>query len=162
MAKKSIRKKSSKKTAGTKRSASKRNASGPVLLSGGNPQIPKGEGDAPGQAYIRAMPGWKHKAGKRLDQLIEQTVPGVRKAVKWNSPFYGDPDQPGTWFLAYHCFTKYIKVTFFRGTSMIPVPPEQSKTEGTRYLHIHEDEEFDEDQFVDWVKQASDLPGEKL
>lgn len=135
---------------------------GPVLLSGGNPQIPKGEGDAPVQAYIKAMPGWKHDMGKRIDSLIEQTVPGVRKAVKWNTPFYGDPDQPGTWFLAYHCFTNYIKVTFFRGTSLSPVPPEKSKTEGTRYLHIREDEDFDEDQFVGWLKQASVLPGEKL
>lgn len=135
---------------------------GPVLLSGGNPQIPKGEGDAPVQAYIEAMPGWKHDMGKRIDSLIEQTVPGVRKAVKWNTPFYGDPDQPGTWFLAYHCFAKYIKVTFFRGTSLSPVPPEKSKTEGTRYLHIREDEDFDEDQFVGWLKQASVLPGEKL
>lgn len=132
----------------------------PVLLSGGNPQIPKGEGDAPVQAYIAAMPGWKHELGRRLDTIITRTVPGVRKAVKWNSPFYGASDDQG-WFLSYHCFTKYLKVTFFRGTSLQPVPAGKSKHPEVRYLDIHEDQ-FDEAQFTDWVSQASALPGERL
>lgn len=130
------------------------------LLSGGNPQISKGDGDAPVQAYIRAMPGWKHEAGKQLDALIERAVPGVRKAVKWNSPFYGIEGEG--WFLSYHCFARYIKITFFRGSDMKPVPPETSKVKGVRYFHIHEGEALDEADFVDWVKQASKLPGEKL
>ena len=132
----------------------------PVLLSGGNPQIAKGYGDAPVQAYIAAMPGWKRDVGRRLDTLIDRAVPGVQKAVKWNSPFYGIADQG--WFLSYHCFTKYVKVTFFRGRSLHPVPPGESKHEDVRYLNIREDDQFDEAQFVDWVKQASKLPGEKL
>lgn len=131
----------------------------PKLLSGGNPQIPKGYGDAPVQAYIAAMPGWKHETGKRLDALIEKTVPCVSKAVKWNSPFYGKEE--GSWFLSFHCFTKYIKVTFFRGTSLDPVPPGKSKHPEVRYLDIYEGK-LDETQFADWVKQASRLPGEKL
>ncbi|MCX2723606.1 DUF1801 domain-containing protein [Roseibium salinum] len=133
---------------------------GPVLLSGGNPQIPKGYGDAPVQAYIEAMPGWKHDVGRRLDTLIDETVPAVKKAVKWNSPFYGIDDQG--WFLSYHCFTKYVKVTFFRGRSLQPMPLGESRHQDVRYLDIREDEPFDEAQFVDWVKQASRLPGEKL
>lgn len=132
----------------------------PALLSGGNPQIPKGEGDAPVQAYIAAMPGWKRDIGQRLDALIVRTVPGVHKAVKWNSPFYGVEDQG--WFLSVHCFTKYVKVAFFRGTSLRPVPPGESKSQDTRYLDIHEDDPFDEAQLTDWVKQASQLPGEKM
>jgi len=132
----------------------------PVLLSGGNPQIAKGEGDAPVQAYIAAMPGWKSDVGRRIDALITQTVPGVRKAVKWNSPFYGVEEQ--LWFLNFHCFTKYIKVAFFRGTSLRPVPPGTSKHKEVRYLDIYEDEAFDEARFVAWVKQASKLPGEKM
>lgn len=131
----------------------------PTLLSGGNPQIPKGFGSEPVQAYIAAMPGWKRAVGTRLDALIETSVPGVQKAVKWNSPFYGVEE--GSWFLSYHCFTKYIKVTFFRGTSLTPIPKGKSKHPGVRYLDIHEGE-LDEDQFTDWVKQASQLPGEKL
>jgi len=131
----------------------------PKLLSGGNPQIPKGYGDEPVQAYIAAMPEWKHDVGRRLDDLIVRTVPDVRKAVKWNSPFYGADDDG--WFLSFHVFTKYVKVTFFRGTSLTPVPPGASKTPETRYLDIHEDD-FDEAQFVEWVAQASVLPGEKL
>ena len=111
------------------------------------------------QAYIAAMPGWKRDAGRRLDSLIERTVPGVHKAVKWNSPFYGI--QGDGWFLSYHCFTNYIKVTFFRGTSLRPLPPVESKHEGTRYVHIHEGE-FDEAQLAAWIKQASQLPGERL
>jgi hypothetical protein len=131
----------------------------PVLLSGGNPQIAKGEGDAPVQAYIAAMPGWKRDVGRRLDELVVRTVPGVSKAVKWNSPFYGADDQG--WFLSLHCFTKYIKVAFFRGTSLRPVPPGRSKHKDVRYLDIHEDD-FDEAQFVEWVEQASQLPGERM
>jgi hypothetical protein len=132
----------------------------PVLLSGGNPQIPKGEGDAPVQAYISAMPGWKRAIGERVDALVERVVPGVRKAVKWNSPFYGAPDQEG-WFLSYHCFDKYIKVTFFRGGSLEPAPPVTSKYPDVRYVHISE-VGFDEAQFAGWIEQASRLPGEKM
>lgn len=130
-----------------------------ALLSGGNPQVAKGTGDAPVQAFIAAMPGWKGGVGRRLDALIVRTVPGVHKAVKWNSPFYGIEDQG--WFVAFHCFTKYIKVTFFRGTSLRPVPPGASKHPEVRYLDIHEDE-LDEAQFAAWVKQASRLPGERM
>jgi hypothetical protein len=136
-----------------------------VLLSGGNPQIAKGYGDAPVQAYIAAMPGWKRGVGRRLDEIITRAVPGVRKAVKWNSPFYGAGDEgPGEkngWFLSFHCFTKYVKVSFFRGTSLRPVPPGASKHKDVRYLDIHEGE-LDEALFADWVKQASRLPGERL
>jgi hypothetical protein len=131
----------------------------PALLSGGNPQIAKGYGDAPVQAYIAAMPGWKSDLGRRLDALIVRTVPGVYKAIKWNSPFYGIEGEG--WFLSLHCFTKYVKVTFFRGTSLRPVPPGESKHKEVRYLDIHEGE-LDEAQFTAWVKQASQLPGERL
>jgi hypothetical protein len=130
-----------------------------VLLSGGNPQIAKGHGDAPVQAYIAAMPGWKRDLGRRLDALIARTVPGVRKAVKWNTPFYGVEDH--VWFVSFHCFTKYIKVTWFRGTSLRPIPSGESKHKEVRYLDIYEGQ-FDEAQFVAWVKQASQLPGERL
>lgn len=136
-------------------------AAKPVLLAGGNPQIAKGEGDAPVQAYIAAMPGWKREVGRRLDALVERAVPGARKAVKWNSPFYGAPDQQG-WFLSYHCFAKYVKLTFFRGAALEPAPPETSKYPDLRYFHIHEGEALDEAQLADWVKQASRLPGEKM
>ncbi|MEX0955617.1 MAG: DUF1801 domain-containing protein [Rhizobiaceae bacterium] len=129
----------------------------PVLLAGGNPKIAKADGDAPVKAYIAAMPGWKREVGRRLDALIAEAVPEVRKAVKWNSPFYGIEGQG--WFLSYHCFTRYVKVTFFKGTSLTPVPPEESKDKNVRYLHIHEDGAFDEAQFIDWVKQAAALPG---
>jgi len=132
----------------------------PVLLSGGNPQIAKGEGDAPVQAYIAAMPGWKSDVGRRLDALIEQTVPGVRKAVKWNSPFYGVEGQG--WFLSHHTFKNYVKVAFFRGGSLRPIPPGASKSQDTRYLDIRENEPLDEAQFADWVRQASQLPGERM
>jgi hypothetical protein len=128
----------------------------PALLAGGNPQIAKAEGDAPVQAYIAAMPGWKRDIGRRLDALIVRTVPNVRKAVKWNSPFYGVAGQG--WFLSYHCFDKYVKVTFFRGTSLSPVPPGESKQKEVRYLDVHEDD-IDEAQFVAWVQQASRLRG---
>ncbi|GIL01045.1 MAG: histidine kinase [Alphaproteobacteria bacterium] len=131
----------------------------PVLLSGGNPQIAKGHGEAPVQAYIAAMPGWKREVGRRLDALIGQTVPGVKKAVKWNSPFYGVEE--GAWFLSFHCFTNYVKVTFFRGTSLDPVPPGKSKHREVRYLDIHEGE-LDEARFTDWARQASRLPGERM
>ena len=127
------------------------------LLSGGNPQIAKADGDAPVQAYIAAMPGWKRDVGRRLDALIVQTVPNVRKAVKWNSPFYGVEGQG--WFLKFHCFTKYVKVAFFRGTSLRPVPPGESKHKEVRYLDIHEDDQLDEAQMATWVKQAAALPG---
>ena len=132
----------------------------PVLLAGGNPQIPKGYGDAPVQAYIAAMPGWKRDVGRRLDELIVRTVPDVRKAVKWNSPFYGIEGHG--WFLNIHCFTKYVKVAFFRGTSLRPVPPGESKHKEVRYLDIREDDELDEAQLAEWVKQASRLPGEVM
>jgi hypothetical protein len=140
--------------------AEKKSPTKPVLLSGGNPQIAKGDGDAPVQAYIAAMPGWKHDVGRRLDTLIVKTVPKVCKAVKWNSPFYGV--EQGSWFLSFHCFDKYVKVTFFRGTSLQPVPPGTSKTPETRYLDIREDELLDEAQLTSWVQQASQLPGERL
>lgn len=132
----------------------------PALLSGGNPQIPKGEGDAPVQAYIKAIPDrWKQDIARRIDAIVERAVPDVQKAVKWNSPFYGLDGK--TWFLSLHCFTRYVKVTFFRGTSLRPVPPGESKTKETRYLDVPE-EGFDEKQFADWVEQASRLPGEKM
>lgn len=137
--------------------AGKKTATKPALLAGGNPQIAKADGDAPVQAYIAAMPGWKRDVGRRLDALIARTVPEVRKAVRWNSPFYGVEGQG--WFLSFHCFTHYIKVTFFRGTSLRPLPPGESKQEDVRYLDIREDEPLDEEQFTAWVKQASRLPG---
>ena len=139
---------------------SKDGTAGPPLLSGGNPQIAKAFGDAPVQAYIAAMPGWKRELGRRLDTLIERAVPGVSKAVKWNSPFYGV--ESGIWFLSFHVFAKYIKVAFFRGAGLEPVPPVASKQKDVRYLHIHEVDDLDEDQFSSWVKQASKLPGEKM
>ena len=132
----------------------------PKLLSGGNPQIPKGYGDAPVQAYIAAMPGWKGEVGARLDTLIAKTVPDVVKAVKWNSPFYGV--EKDSWFLSFHVFNRYIKVAFLRGAELDPPPPVESKHQHVRYLHIHEDEPIDEKQFTDWVKQAARLPGEKM
>ena len=144
------------KTPATRRATAKK----PVLLSGGNPQIAKADGDAPVQAYIAAMPGWKSDVGRRLDALIVRTVPGVHKAVKWNSPFYGVEE--GVWFLSYHCFAKYVKVAFFRGASLRPVPPGASKQKDVRYLDIHEDDRLDEAQLAAWVKQASQLPGEKM
>jgi hypothetical protein len=132
----------------------------PVLLSGGNPQIDKGDGDAPVQAYITAMPGWKHDVGKKLDAIVTRVVPDVAKKVRWNSPFYGVGD--GTSFLSFHCMTKYIKVAFFKGTELEPMPKHTSKQASVRYLHIDEPGDFDEAQFEDWVKQASVLPGEKI
>lgn len=131
----------------------------PVLLSGGNPQIAKGDGDAPVQAYIAAMPGWKREVGRRLDEWIVRTVPHVRKAVRWNTPFYGVAGQG--WFLAFHCLTKYVKVAFLRGDSLTPVPPVASKNEGTRYFHIHETDRLDQELVTNWVRQASERAGEE-
>ena len=130
----------------------------PRLLSGGNPQIPKGDGDAPVRAYIAAMPEWKHDVGRQLDALIVRTVPGVRKAVKWNSPFYGVAGGEG-WFLSFHVFTRYVKVTFFDGAQLKPLPPGESKHPGVRYFDIHEDAPLDEAQMVKWIQQAAALPG---
>jgi hypothetical protein len=137
--------------------AAEKAGAAPVLLAGGNPQIPKGDGDAPVQAYIAAMPGWKSAVGRRLDELISRTVPGVRKAVKWNSPFYGVEDQG--WFLSFHCYTRYVKLAFFRGAALHPLPPVESKDANTRYVHIHEGDPIDEAQLAGWIKQASELPG---
>lgn len=129
----------------------------PKLLSGGNPQIPKGDGDEPVQAYIAAMPEWKQDVGRRLDELVTSTVPDVRKGVRWNSPFYGSVD--GGWFLSFHVFTKYVKVTFFDGAALDPLPPETSKDENVRYAHIHEDDGIDDQQWTRWIEQAAALPG---
>jgi hypothetical protein len=153
-------KRSKKSVKVAKKSAARRVSAKPKLISGGNPQIAKADGDAPVQAYIAAMPGWKSDVGRRLDALIERAVPGVCKAVKWNSPFYGVEGKG--WFLGIHCFTKYIKVAFFRGTLLRPVPPGESKQNEVRYLNIHEDDPLDEAQLADWVKQASQLPGERM
>lgn len=132
----------------------------PRLLSGGNPQIPKGHGDEPVQAYIAALPGWKREAGARLDALIVRTVPDVQKAVKWNSPLYGMDGQG--WFLGVHAYARYLKLAFFRGADLDPPPPVASRTERTRYVHIHEDEALDEAQLAAWIAQASRLPGERM
>jgi hypothetical protein len=152
------------KAKGPAKAGAKAKPSSVKLLSGGNPQIAKGYGDAPVQAYIAAMPGWKQGVGRRLDALIVRTVPGVQKAVKWNSPFYGieGPDGKPAWFLGIHCFTKYVKVAFFRGASLRPLPPGESKHKHVRYLDIHEDDQLDEAQLAAWVKQASQLPGERM
>ncbi|ARP93835.1 DUF1801 domain-containing protein [Bordetella genomosp. 13] len=141
----------------TKKSEEGGSAGQPRLLSGGNPQIAKGDGDGPVQAYIAAMPGWKRQAGERLDALIVRTVPGVRKAVKWNSPFFGVEGQG--WFLSFHCFNKYIKVAFFRGASLQPLPPGASKSPEVRYLDIRENDPIDEDLLASWIRQAAHLPG---
>jgi hypothetical protein len=150
--------KTSKKSArAATKAAAKRPAAKPNLLAGGNPQIAKGDGDAPVQAYIAAMPGWKSDIGRRLDALVARAVPGLRKAVKWNSPFYGVEGQG--WFLSFHCFTKYIKVTFFRGASLNPLPPGESKHKDVRYLDIREHDTLDETQLAAWIRQAAALPG---
>ena len=132
----------------------------PRLLAGGNPQIPKGDGNGPVQAYIAAMPGWKRALGERLDRLIVRTVPDVHKAVKWNQPFYGHAGEG--WFLVFRCYTKYVQLGFFRGASLDPLPPKASKHETMRYFDIHEHDALDEAQLVSWVEQASELPGEKM
>ena len=137
--------------------ASKRRGKAVVLLTGGNPQIAKADGDAPVQKYIAAMPGWKRNVGKRLDALVVRTVPRVSKAVKWNSPFYGIEGRG--FFMQFYVFTRYVKVTFFRGTSLVPVPPGPSKHKEVRYFDIYEDDEWDEVQMASWVKQAAALPG---
>jgi hypothetical protein len=152
-----IAKKAAAKRTDAKPAKPRMAAAKPTLLAGGNPQIAKADGDVPVQAYIAAMPGWKSDVGRRLDAIIVRTVPAVHKAVKWNSPFYGVDDQG--WFLTFHCFTKYIKVAFFRGASLRPVPPIESKHEEVRYLHIHEEDQLDEAQFASWVKQASRMTG---
>jgi len=149
-----------KKTAKKSAPAKKAGAKEPVLLSGGNPQIAKGYGDAVVQSYIDAMPGWKHDVGRQLDALITKAVPKVYKAVKWNSPFYGIEGEG--WFLNYHCFNKYVKVAFFRGSSLQPEPPGSSKHPEVRYIDIYEDDDVDEKQFISWVKQASKLQGEMM
>jgi len=140
--------------------ARKKKAGGAVLLAGGNPQIAKGHGDTPVQAYIAAMPGWKSEIGRRLDALITRAVPGVLKAVKYNSPLYGVEEQ--RWFIGLHVYTGYVKVAFFRGAALKPMPPGTSKQKHVRYLDIREHDELDEAQIMKWAKQASRLPGEKL
>jgi hypothetical protein len=132
----------------------------PRLLAGGNPQIPKGDGDGPVQAYIAAMPEWKSDLGRRIDRIVTTAIPGVRKAVKWNQPLYGVNDDG--WFVSYRCFTEYVKVTFFRGAALQPVPPGESKQADVRYLDVYEDDVLDEEQFTRWVVQASRLPGTHL
>ncbi len=150
----------STKVAPPKKAAATRAGAAPKLLSGGNPQIPKADGDAPVQAYIAAMPGWKRDVGRRIDALIVRTAPAVRKAVRWNTPFYGVEGQG--WFLGFHCFTKYVKVTFVKGASLRPLPPGESKHKDVRYLDIYEDRPLDEAQFVSWIQQASEQPGDPL
>lgn len=135
----------------------KENESKVTLLSGGNPQIPKGDGDKPVQAYIAAMPGWKQQVGRTLDKLITQSVPQVRKAVKWNSPFYGVESQG--WFLNYHCFNKFVRVAFFNGAQLNPLPPGESKQKEVRYFDIYENVPVDEKQLTDWIQQSAALPG---
>ena len=149
-----------KKKANPGKPGAAKKAAEPVLLSGGNPQIAKADGDAPVQAFIAAMPGWKREVGRRLDELIVRTVPNVRKAVRWNTPFYGIEGQG--WFLGFHCIAKYVKVAFFRGASLNPPPPVESKQDEVRYHHIHENDVMDEELVASWVRQASELPGERL
>jgi hypothetical protein len=129
----------------------------PTLLAGGNPQIPKGDGDGPVQAYLEAMPGWKQDVGRQLDALVTRAVADVEKAVRWNSPFYGVEGRG--WFLSFHCFTKYVKVTFFNGAALDPVPPVESKDPNARYVHVHEGDEVDDELLSAWVVQASRIPG---
>ncbi|MPV36751.1 DUF1801 domain-containing protein [Georgenia subflava] len=137
-----------------------RKENAPKLLSGGNPQIPKGDGAGPVRDYIAAMPGWKRDVGQRIDDVVVSTVPDVRKAVRWNQPFYGGESEG--WFLSFRCYTRYVQVQFLRGTSLDPVPPKASKHDEVRYLDIHEDDELDEEQLRSWVEQASRLPGETM
>ncbi len=144
----------------TKKNIHEKSSTKPTLLSGGNPQIPKGDGKDPVRAYIEAMPGWKDEVGEKLNEIILRTVPGVSMAVRWNTPFYGI-DGRG-WFIAFHCLTKYVKVTFFRGVSLEPVPPVCSKQENVRYYHISENEQLDERLLENWIEQASKLPGANI
>ena len=146
-----------KSTKSAIRTAAERPSAKPKLLAGGNPQIAMADGDVPVQAYIAAMPGWKRDVGRHLDTLIVRTVPELCKAVKWNSPFYGIEGQG--WFLSFHCFTNYVKVAFFRGASLRPLPPGESRQKDVRYLDIREGDKVDEVQLMRWVKQASQLPG---
>lgn len=132
----------------------------PRLLAGGNPQIPKGDGEEPVNAYLRAMPGWKQDFGQRLHDLVVKTVPDVRMAVRWNSPYYGV--EGNGWFLSYHCFTRYVRVTWLNGSSLDPPPPGESKHERVRYLDLHEDDEFDDERIASWIRCAADLPGDEL
>ena len=143
-----------------KKKPRKKAAARPKLLSGGNPQIPKADGDAPVQAYIAAMPGWKRKIGRHLDALVVRSVPEVQKAIRWNSPFYGVEGHG--WFLSFHCFTKYIKVTFLNGRLLRPMPPVASKHKDARYFHIHEDDDVDEALVEGWIRQAAEQEGERL
>jgi hypothetical protein len=152
-------KKTAKRPSRATKSIPSRPKAKPRLLSGGNPQIAKGDGDTPVQAYIAAMPGWKRDVGRRLDALVTRSVPGVHKAVKWNSPLYGI--EGNGWFLAVHVYTNYVKVAFFRGTSLRPVPPGESKHKEVRYVDVHQGE-LDEAQMAKWVKQAAALPGERM
>lgn len=149
--------KSSKKGGKPNRPPLKPGPDGVVRLTGGNPQIPKGEGDEVVQRFIKAMPGWQSGIGRQMDVIITRSVPDVFKSVKWNTPFYGT--DPKRWFVSFHCMTKYIKVAFPDGTSLDPVPPGTSKQQNVRYYNVHE-AEFDPDQFTDWIEQASKLPGE--
>lgn len=160
MTEKKAKKAPAKSAAKSKSPAPAKTGDGVVLLSGGNPQIAKAYGDEPVQKYIAAMPGWKNRVGKELDRLIVKAFPKVAKAVKWNSPFYGVEE--GVWFLGFHCLTKYVKVAFFRGAHLKPLPPGTSTQKEVRYLDIYEDDEIDEAQFIDWVKQATKLPGERM
>ncbi len=143
-----------------KQSSTRKAGDQPKLLSGGNPQIPKGEGDEPVQAYIAAMPEWKRPIGELLDELIVRAVPDVHKAVKWNQPFYGN--EGDGWFTAFRCYTNYVQVQFFRGTSLDPEPPKAAKHPEVRYLDIHQDDDIDEEQLLAWFEQASVLPGEHV
>ena len=152
--------KTPRRSAKVARKAATERAAKPRLLAGGNPQVAKADGDAPVQAYLAAMPGWKRDVGRRLDALVVDLVPGVRKAVRWNSPFYGLEGRG--WFLSLHCLTKVVKVAFFRGTSLRPVPPVASKVEGVRYLHLEEHGVLDEPRIASWIRQAAKLPGAEL
>jgi hypothetical protein len=162
--KSTAKKKSVSKKTVTRKTVTRKAVAGkttkPKLLSGGNPQIAKGNGDEPVRAYIASMPDWKREVGRKVDALVTRAVPHVRKAVKWNSPFYGVEDK--SWFLSFHCFTDYVKVAFFRGASLKPVPPGESTQADVRYLDIREDDPIDEQQLLDWFKQASQLPGERM
>ncbi len=146
-----------KKTPKTRPASTRRKAGAPILLSGGNPQIAKADGEAPVQAYLAAIPGWKRDVGRRIDALIVEAVPGVRKAVRWNSPFYGIDGQG--WFLGMHCLARYLKISFFNGALLVPRPPVASKKDGVRYLHLHEHDPIDETRLRQWLRQAAALPG---
>lgn len=154
------RKTSKRSATVTKKETAKQGATKPKLLSGGNPQIAKGDGGFAVQTYIEAMPGWKRDVGRRLDALIVRTIPHVRKAVRWNTPFYGIEGQG--WFLGFHCITKYVKVACLNGSSLQPLPPVESKDPNTRYFHVHEGDQLDEELVANWIRQASKLPGESL